>query len=43
MIPVIDLIRQNKDLNEGLHYGKPRPGHPEGQVINHVKEVLENI
>jgi len=28
---------------EGAMYGKIRHGHPEGQVIYHIKEVLENI
>ena len=28
---------------EGLHFGKPRFGHPEGQVGIHVREVLDNI
>jgi len=27
----------------GVNYGKPRPGHIEGQVIYHIKEVLANI
>ena len=27
----------------GCEYGKPRSGHPEGKVIFHIKEVLENI
>jgi len=31
------------DFVEGCSYGRPRSGHPEGQVIYHIKEVLENI
>lgn len=27
----------------GLTYGKPRRGHPEGSVANHVADVLANI
>jgi len=27
----------------GCGYGKPRPGHPEGKVVFHIREVLENI
>lgn len=27
----------------GMLWGVPRPGHPEGQVINHVRDVLENV
>jgi hypothetical protein len=27
----------------GAMYGKPRKGHPEGQVIYHIEEVLGNI
>ena len=33
----------NADFIQGALYGKPRRGHPEGQVIYHIKEVLENI
>jgi hypothetical protein len=28
---------------EGCSYGKPRSGHPEGEVIYHIQEVLANI
>lgn len=28
---------------EGVLWGKPRNGHPEGMVINHIEEVLKNI
>jgi len=28
---------------KGASYGKPRSGHPEGQVIYHIKEVLANV
>jgi hypothetical protein len=28
---------------QGANHGRPRSGHPEGQVIYHIKEVLENI
>jgi len=27
----------------GVNYGKSRPGHPEGQVIFHIMEVLANV
>jgi len=36
-------IVSHVDFIEGASYGKPRSGHPEGKVIYHVKEVLENI
>ena len=36
-------IVSDVDFIEGCSYGKPRSGHPEGKVIYHVKEVLENI
>jgi len=36
-------IASHVDFIEGCSYGKPRSGHPEGKVIYHVKEVLENI
>lgn len=36
-------IISDSDFIEGALYGKPRRGHPEGEVIYHIKEVLENI
>ena len=36
-------ICENSEFIVGVNYGKPRPGHIEGQVIYHIKEVLENI
>lgn len=30
-------------FREGLFYGKPRYGHPEGQVLYHIPEVLANV
>ena len=44
--PKNDLERRiisDPDFIEGALYGKPRHGHPEGQVIYHIKEVLANI
>jgi hypothetical protein len=36
-------IISDADFIEGAFYGKVRNGHPEGQIIYHIKEVLENI
>ena len=36
-------IVSNANFIEGCSYGKSRPGHPEGAVIYHIKEVLGNI
>jgi hypothetical protein len=36
-------ICEDPEFETGVLYGKPRKGHPEGQVIYHIKEVLENI
>jgi hypothetical protein len=38
-----EAICNNAEFQEGAMYGKPRSGHPEGAVIYHIKEVLENI
>ena len=38
-----EAIIADADFIAGAMYGKSRPGHPEGQVIYHIKEVLENI
>ena len=36
-------IVNDADFIAGAMYGKPRNGHPEGQVIYHIEEVLDNI
>lgn len=44
--PKNDLERRiisDEDFIEGALFGVPRRGHPEGQVIYHIKEVLDNI
>jgi hypothetical protein len=38
-----EAIIADLDFIQGAMYGKPRPGHPEGQVIYHIKDVLANI
>jgi len=34
---------QSDEFKEGLTWGQPRFGHPEGKVIFHIREVLDNI
>lgn len=36
-------IISTPEFIEGAAYGKPRPGHPEGQVVYHIREVLNNV
>lgn len=36
-------ICENDEFIKGSSYGKVRSGHPEGAVIYHIKEVLDNI
>ncbi len=36
-------LLKNPEFVEGLHWGEPRFGHPEGKVIFHIKEVFNNI
>ena len=38
-----EAIVSDADFIEGCNYGKPRSGHPEGKVMYHVQEVLNNI
>jgi len=38
-----NLIIQNEDWLEGAFWGEPRAGHPEGKVIFHIREVLDNV
>lgn len=44
--PQTDLeksIISDEEFIKGLYGGKSRPGHPEGLIIYHIKEVLDNI
>lgn len=44
--PETDLERRivrDYRWREGALWGEPRPGHPEGQVIYHIHEVLKNV
>jgi len=36
-------LLQNPDFLQGLLWGVPRYGHPEGEVYKHIREVLDNI
>jgi hypothetical protein len=36
-------IIQQSDWMEGAFWGEPRSGHPEGKVIFHIREVLDNV
>ncbi len=50
---VFNIIRPQNELEneilshpsfvEGAMWGVPRPGHPEGTVIHHIRDVLDNI
>jgi len=44
--PETDLERaflDDDDFLAGLFWGKPRFGHPEGEVVYHIREVLDNV
>lgn len=34
---------EDPEFKKGLLWGKPRRGHPEGEVYKHIREVLDNI
>ncbi len=36
-------IISDASFRKGLFWGTPRYGHPEGKVIFHIKEVMENV
>ena len=36
-------VAADPEWQAGLRYGVPRPGHPEGEVLWHVRDVLDNI
>lgn len=37
------LLLATPEFQQGLRWGEPRFGHPEGQVAWHVREVLDNL
>ncbi len=37
------LILKAPEFRKGLLWGEPRFGHPEGKVVFHIREVLDNI
>lgn len=44
--PETDLERRlilHPEFQEGLLWGVPRYGHPEGEIYKHIREVLDNI
>lgn len=51
--PAVQLLQPETKLEQlffkdarfqtGLHWGKPRFGHPEGKVLYHIREVLDNV
>lgn len=36
-------LMEDPEFRKGLMWGKPRRGHPEGEVYKHIREVLDNI
>jgi hypothetical protein len=36
-------VSEDPELLRGLAWGKPRKGHPEGSVANHVRDLLERL
>ncbi len=36
-------LLQDPSFQKGLYWGVPRFGHPEGKVIFHIREVLDNV
>ncbi len=41
--PLEKQLLRHPEFLKGLHWGKPRYGHPEGKVGLHIREVLDNI
>lgn len=41
--PIESQLLAMPEFQEGMDWGKPRFGHPEGKVGLHVREVLDNI
>lgn len=38
-----EAFLKDEDFLAGLFWGKPRFGHPEGEVVYHIREVLDNV
>ena len=36
-------ILESEEFNEALHYGTIRPGHPEGNLENHIQDIMGYI
>lgn len=36
-------IASDPEWREGIEFGRPRPGHPEGQIKFHIAAVLDNV
>jgi len=36
-------ITADPEWTEGVQWGMPRPGHPEGRVLLHIRDVLNNV
>src|SRR5918997_6684157 len=36
-------LNESEDLVEGMSWGEPRPGHPEGAIAAHVSDLLEKV
>ena len=41
--PLEEKLLETPEFERGLLWGKPRPGHPEGKVLLHIQEVLQNL
>lgn len=37
------LILNDPNFIEGVMWGEPRNGHPEGKVLYHIRDVLDNV
>ena len=38
-----EKIIRDQEFIDGVNWGKPRKGHPEGTVLAHIQEVLANV
>ncbi|MEL6926481.1 MAG: HD domain-containing protein, partial [Bacteroidota bacterium] len=38
-----EAILRDPKFRAGLLWGKPRFGHPEGKIVYHIREVLDNV
>ena len=43
MEEIIDAIKSHPRYQKNIEYGRPRSGHPEGEIKNHIEDLERNL